>query len=595
MNPTLSRILKGFGVFLAVLAALAYVGYLAVYVVYAVDLFQWPFDYDQGEGFELYDAILYSRGEWPYKDNAAYPYYASNYPPLFHLLIIPLLPIFGPHVVAGRVVSFVATLVTGGTIFVVVRRRVGGWFLPIVSGLGFFASNYVYQTGPLCRMHLTMVMFETLAVAFIAEFQHLKHGRRNLILGLVMLLCAGYTKQMAVFTVVAALFYVFLRDVKKAILSGVALAAAVGVIFWLLNAATGGQWWVNTVQANFNEFKYLQTIFFLKQWFSLHALFVLLAIGYLIYELFWDRLSIYPLWFFFSLGTGLLSGKWGAGFNYFTTAIAAACVCSGLALGRLQKAAARRRTVEKQAKSLLDTAAAGASAAAGLALGRLKKLLGRQAATQPLRDVADSAAASTRFSFKRAWHLLRGRLQRLRPWAAPLLAVIVPLLYLLQAPLTLHMPTAGPIFGPLARVLGVGGAAAQTHCTAYPYYDRMGYTQLGHLLTEDDYAAGKAILAYVRTSDGPVFSEEAMLALLDDRPVVTNPTQLRNLYLNGLLDTTDIVARIDQQEFGVVIFRAQFYPDPVLQAIGQNYTTVETVCMNGFNYGILLPNRLLDD
>jgi hypothetical protein len=595
MNPTLSRALKTIGGLLAVLAALAYVGYLVVYVVYAVDLSRWPFDYDQGEGFELYDAILYSRGEWPYKDNAVYPYYASNYPPLFHLLIIPLLPIFGPHVVAGRVLSFVATLVTGGTIFVVVRRSVGGWFLPVVSGLGFFASNYVYQTGPLCRMHMTMVMFEALAVAFIAEFQHPKHGTRNLILGLVMLLCAGYTKQMAVFTVVAALFYVFLRDVKKATLSGAALAAAVGLIFWLLNAATGGQWWVNTVQANLNEFKYLQTIFFLKQWFSLHALFVLLAAGYLIYELFWNRLSVYSLWFFFSLGTGLLSGKWGAGFNYFTTAIAAACVCSGLALGRLQKAASRKRTVEEQAKSLLDTAVAGASAAAGLALGRLKKLLGRQAAVQPLRDAADSAAKVTRFSPKHVWHLLQSRLRKLRPWAPPLLTAIIPLLYLLQTPLMLHMPTAGPVFGPLAKALGVGSEVTQTHCTAYPYYDKMGYTQLGHLLLEEDYAAGEEIMAYVRTSDGPVFSEEAMFSLLDDRPVVTNPTQLRNLYLNGLLDTTDIVARINRQEFGVVIFRAQFYPDPVLQAIGQNYTTVETVCMNGFNYTILLPNRLLDD
>ena len=595
MNPTLSRILKTIGVFLAIVATLAYIGYLVVYVVYAIDLFQWPFDYDQGEGFELYDAILFSRGEWPYKGNAIYPYYASNYPPLFHLLIIPLLPIFGPHVIAGRVVSFVATLVTSGTIFAVVRRKVGRWFLPVVSGLGFLASNYVYQTGPLCRMHMTMVMFEALAVAFIAEFQHPKHGRRNLILGLVMLLCAGYTKQMAVFTVIAALFYIFLRDVKKAILSGVGLAAAVGVIFWLLNAATGGQWWVNTVQANFNEFKYLQTLFFLKQWFSLHALFVLLAAGYLVYELLWDRLSIYSLWFFFALGTGLLSGKWGAGFNYFTTAIAAACVCSGLALGRLQNAAARQRTVVEQTKTFAETAVAGASAAASLALGRLKKLLGRPETVQPLRDATNSATASTRFSFKQAWHLLRSRLQKLRPWAAPLLAVIVPLLYLLQAPLMLHIPTAGSVFGPLAQAMGVSDKVTQTHCTAYPYYDKMGYTQLGHLLTEDDYAAGAEILAYVRTSDGPVFSEEAMLTLLDDRPVVTNPTQLRNLYLNGLLDTTDIVARIDRQEFGVVIFRAQFYPDPVLQAIGQNYTTVETVCMNGFNYAILLPNRLLDN
>jgi hypothetical protein len=599
MNLTLSRIFKRVGAFLAVLAILAYLGYLVVYILYAVDLFQWPFDYDQGEGFELYDAILYSRGEWPYKDNAVYPYYASNYPPLFHLLIVPLLPILGPHVVAGRAVSFAATLITGGTIFFVVRRKARGWFIPLVSGLAFFASNYVYLTGPLCRMHLTMVMFEALAVAFIAEFQHPRHGVRNLILGLAMLLCAGYTKQMAVFTAAAALSYVFLRDVKKAVVAGFALAAVAGTVFYLLNVATGGQWWVNTVQANANEFEYLQTLFYFGQWFRLHALFVFLAAAYLVYELFWDRLSVYSLWFFFALGSGALSGKWGASYNYFTTAVAAACIASGLALGRLQKAASRRRAVDEQARSFLDAALASASLATSIALGRLRKLLGRQVAARPLRDVADSAAAVTRFSPGQAWHLLRDRLRKLQPWAAPLLAVAIPLLYLLQAPRTLHMPTAGPVFGSLARAFGVEDKLAlvegKDHCRAYQYHDSMGYTQLGHLLVEEDYAAGEEILAYVRTSDGPAFSEEAMFSLLAGEPVVTNPTQLRNLYLNGQLDTTDIVERIDRQEFGVVIFRAQFYPQPVLDAIGQNYTTVETVCMNGFRYGILLPNRLLEN
>ena len=31
-------------------------------VVYAIDLFKWPYDYDQGESFELYDAVLHSQG-----------------------------------------------------------------------------------------------------------------------------------------------------------------------------------------------------------------------------------------------------------------------------------------------------------------------------------------------------------------------------------------------------------------------------------------------------------------------------------------------------------------------------------------------------
>jgi hypothetical protein len=551
----ISRILKALSTVLAVVALVAYVGYLIVYVVYAVNLFRWPFDYDQGEGFELYDAILFSRGELPYKDNAVYPYYASNYPPLFHVLIIPLLPVFGPNVVAGRVVSFVATLVTAGAITIIVRRHAGGWFIPLVSGLAYLSSNYVYQTGPLCRMHITMVMFETLAIALVAEFQHPKHGKRNLMLGLLMLLLAGYTKQMAVFTVVAALSLVFLRDVKRALVSGAVLALVTGVIFWLLDVFTDGQWWVNTIQANANEFEYLQTLAFFKQWFGLHTLFIILAVAYLVYELFWDRLSAYSLWFFFALGTGALSGKWGASFNYFTTAVAAACVCSGLALGRLVR--------DRSGKSV-----------------DWQSLF---AVRDPLSTIRNLRSAFRSFAVRRRLALLR-----------PILLILIPLLYLWQAPRMLHLPTDGPVFGPVAQALGVGGAVTQTDCTAYAYYDKMGYTQLGHLLTADDYAAGEEILAYVRASDGPVFSEEAMFTLLDDRPVVTNPTQLRNLYLNGLLDTVDIVERIERQEFGVVLFRAQFYPDPVLQAIGQNYATVDTVCMNGFNYGILLPNRLMD-
>jgi hypothetical protein len=61
-----------------------------------------------------------------------------------------------------------------------------------------------------------------------------------------------------------------------------------------------------------------------------------------------------------------------------------------------------------------------------------------------------------------------------------------------------------------------------------------------------------------------------------------------------LLDTREIIEYINRQEFGVVIFRAQFYPPPVLEAIGQNYQPVEHLCMNGFYYHILWPRRRLD-
>ncbi len=517
-----SRVLKVIVIVSSAVALLTFIAYLAIYLAYAAALFRWPYDYDQGEGFELYDAILYRQGEWPYRDNAAFPFYASNYPPLFHLLIVPLLPILGPRLVAGRLVSLLATLVTAATIGGIVRRETHGWLLPTLSGLAFLSSNIVYQIGPLCRLHPTMVMFETLAVAAIAGFQDRQHGTRNLLLGLFFLLCAGYTKQLAVFSVAAALGFVFLRDVRKALLAGMGLAVVAGGLFLLLDRFTDGQWMINIIQANVNEFDYRQTLLFLGQWLRLHPLLILCAAGLLVYELFWGRLSVYALWFAFAVGMGLLSGKWGAGPAYFVTSTAAACVMTGRALGHLTAALPRR------------------------------------------------------------W-----------PRAASALQLLVPLAFLLQAAFTVHLPTDGPLFGPLARLLGVADRPVQGDCATFRYYDSGGYTQLGHRLTADDYQGGERIMDYVRQSDGPPFSEEAAFSLLSGRPVVTNPTQLLNLYWNGLLDTSEIVRRIEAEEFGVVIFRAQFYPQPVLDAIGQHYRPVEHVCMNGFYYHILLPDRLL--
>lgn len=175
--------------------------------------------------------------------------------------------------------------------------------------------------------------------------------------------------------------------------------------------------------------------------------------------------------------------------------------------------------------------------------------------------------------------------------------MLVPLLFLVQAGFTIHLPTDSSVLAPLARLLGVEGSTMQGghNCVPLAYYDSGGYTQLGHLPTAEDYVAAEEILTYVRSADGPPFSEEAAFSLLTGEPVVTNPTQLYNLYNNGLLDTTEIVQWINRQEFGVVILRAQFYPQPVLNAIGQNYRSVDEICMNGFTYHILLPHRALSE
>jgi hypothetical protein len=497
------------------IAILAFVFYLAVFITYAIDLFRWPYDYDQGESFELYDAVLHSQGEWPYRDSSTYPFYASNYPPVFHLLNVLLFPFLGKQLLSGRVISFVITLLTSVVIGLTVHRRTGGLFFPAISALAYPASNFIYHLGPLCRQHLTMVFLEALCVYFIAASDDEEHGTRNVVLGLTCLLLAGYAKQLAVFTAIAVFGYLCLRDPLRAIRWLIAFSLVFGGVFLAINWATDGYWWINTIAANVNAYLVPQLIGLTRSWSRIHALLILLALGMTLFEVYVERVTIYSLWFITAIGTGLMSGKWGAGEAYWATSIAAAIILSGFSFARIRR-----------------------------------------------------------------W-LIQHKGPRAR-W----IATALPLLYLAQASLMLHMPTEGPVWGGIAGVLGV---ADQSSYADYAYYDAIGYTQVGHLMKPRDYRGGERILAHVREAEGPVLSEEAAFPMLADKQVVTNPTQLLNLYNNGLLDTRRLEAMIRQQAFDLVVMRAQFYPPPVLAAIGQHYGLVEHIPMNGFTYIIMKP------
>ena len=540
MSASHSKLIRALQWELILLALLVYIGYLAVYSGYAAALFRFPFDYDQGEGFELMDSILFSRGEWPYRDNSSYPFYSSNYPPLFHLLVVPLIWLFGPQYWTGRLLSFIATLLTAGAIGWAVQRQVRRPWLAAISGLAYLASNYVYHVGPLFRLHMTMVMFETLAIVVIAGAIDKRPepaggarpplANRQLWIGLLLLLAAGFTKQTAITTCAAAFVFLLLRNPKRAIILAIPFTTVALGLFWLINLATDGQWWLNTIVANANPWIMEQAVGLFRQWFNLHAVLTLLAAGLAVYELYRDRLSIYTIWFVFSVLGSVMAGKWGAGESYFTTAIAASCILAGLALG----------------KALNQT-------------------------------------------------------QNRRPRLYAIALILTPLLFLLQARLVFHLPTDTPIARTAARLLGQPEGAMippQTSCSApqparlVPYVDIVGPTLLGAPPTAADADAGRRIAAHIETADGPPFSEEAGFSFYAGADVVTNPTQLRNLYLNNMLDMDEMLTMIEQETFGVVIFRAQFYPSPVLEAIGQHYRTVETIEMNNFVYCILKPIRV---
>ncbi|MCA9968846.1 MAG: hypothetical protein KC425_01460, partial [Anaerolineales bacterium] len=173
-------------------------------------------------------------------------------------------------------------------------------------------------------------------------------------------------------------------------------------------------------------------------------------------------------------------------------------------------------------------------------------------------------------------------------------------LLLWQAALVFHMPTHTPALAAIAHALGQPTEvyiAPQTSCSAprepeaIPYVDSAGVSLLGRPPSAADTAAGMAIVDHVLRGETAAFSEEAGFNFAAGRDVVTNPTQLLNLYQNGAVDLTEMLAMLDAQAFDTVIFRAQFYPPPVLDVIGQRYETTDLIQMNGFVYCVLKPRR----
>lgn len=319
---------------LAALAALLFS--LLVYVLYAANLLGFPYDYDQGEGFEVHDTVLFSRLQLPYRDTEAYPFYASNYPPLFHIMAAPFVWLFGPAYWYGRLLGFLASLAAAAAIARAVYMEGGRRkSIAALSALAFLSSNFVYHIGPLFRQHIMMVAFETLAIVMLGR-AFPKRDRRGIAVALLLLICAGYTKQLAAISAVAAVAWMLLRGPKRALGWTISFALAGGAIFAALNLASDGQWWLQAIVANVNDFDREQAFGLFILWFKLHGFLLMPACLMLTYETYFDRLSLYSLWLAATaLLGGIASGTWGAGDSYFVTSIAALSILSGIFFSRI--------------------------------------------------------------------------------------------------------------------------------------------------------------------------------------------------------------------------------------------------------------------
>jgi len=502
--------------------------YAAFYVQAAGRLVAFPFDLDQGEGYDAWSAWLVANGQLPYTDNETFPYYSSNYPPVWSWLASLPMHWTGPGLAPARAVSAAAGVLAALAVGLAARRHAKNGLAGLLAGGFFLASPYVFHTTPLARVNSTELL---LALVGLSLFE--TPTRARVVLGSMALLGAIFTKQTAIDAVLAGAIYCWVVSRSRAVLAA-ALIGGLGVLgLALLMWATSGAFWLNAFAGNVNPFDLGQLASYGFNFLALHCVLLALAVVEAQGLIARKQWSPWVLYLLVSAVLALAAGKWGAGESYFLGTLAAACV---LAAGPIARSidgdeTAWRRELERRRRE-------------------------RRERLSPL-------GVRTPTSIRRARSRVLGR--RGRPSSRYLLAGAL----LVQALLLSH----GPLSGVVSWLPDRGFQAAL----------------LGSPPSEIDRAAGEEIVALVRAANGPALAEDPSFVVAAGKPVVGNATHLRNLYERGLWSGSALVADIEAKRFGLIILNAELYPAPVLAAIGGAYLIDRNVTVGQATYHVFLP------
>jgi 4-amino-4-deoxy-L-arabinose transferase-like glycosyltransferase len=318
-------------------AALLLALYVIFYARFAAKLIAFPYGWDQGEAYDAWSAWLVAQGQLPYSFNSAFPYFSINYPPLWSTLMsLPML-LTGPSLVPPRLLAVLLTLadaaLVGAAAWRLTRSLPTAAFPRLAAGLAavlFLASPYVFHTTPLSRLNSMLTLFLLLALTLVE-----RPTPRRVALCLACLLAAAFTKPTGIFAAVACLGWLLATRPRVGLAASGAFGLAAGAMLFLLNAVTGGAFWLNVVAANSGAYIPAQTFGYFANFISVHPVVVAFALTES-----WRRCrdgqwSPWMAGLAASLLAATFVGHAGAGESYFLDVIAIGSVLSSAAIARI--------------------------------------------------------------------------------------------------------------------------------------------------------------------------------------------------------------------------------------------------------------------
>ncbi|MBA2511922.1 MAG: glycosyltransferase family 39 protein [Rubrobacteraceae bacterium] len=302
---------------------------LLLFLRHGWDALAFSFPLNYGEGPLLDQAVRLADFKNIYPgDLGEAPYTISNYPPFYLLVQAPFVWLFGPEFWYGRLISLASVAATALfvalTLYTLTRDRIAA----LAAGLTFPAIPYVLRWSSLGRVDLLGLALSWAGLFAVVRWPE---RRRTMVVAALLFVAAVSTRQTYVLAApLTAFVWLLVQGRRRRALELAGISCGLGLVSFLaLNVATDGGFFLNTVIANTNDFRWERV--------SFNALGALLACPLLLLgglAFLWKAPRDRVWWLVgpylaLTVPSALLVGKVGSDVNYLLELSAALCLATG--------------------------------------------------------------------------------------------------------------------------------------------------------------------------------------------------------------------------------------------------------------------------
>lgn len=295
---------------------------------------EWQIDFD--EGFNLDASWKLANGVNIYGQALPDKFIAAPYPPVYYILCAAFQKIFGYGMLGGRLISFVASLAIGLFILLFGRRlsldyfklgRLDAWLAGLLGLFIWFTLNVSLVWSTFYKQDMLAMALATAGLWFTWRWLDRGKGLWQMLLVAGLLALGFYTKQNELAALGAAWLYVVLKDWRKGLRFGVALAVMLAGPFLVLDFVTKHRFFFDVFVAQqvpwvWDDFWRRMTTRILPD----HLLLVVLAVAFALVALVglvrkwlkreWQAPPLWLIWLVSGTFTLITVGSYQSGYNH---------------------------------------------------------------------------------------------------------------------------------------------------------------------------------------------------------------------------------------------------------------------------------------